>query len=229
MYAPEVLQPVVDFLAGLAPGGRALEFAIGTGRVALPLSARGLAVSGIDSSEPMVGVLRGKPGSRGIEVVIGDMATVAVPGVFDLVYVVYNAITCLLTQAEQVACFRNAARHLRPGGHFVVEVWVPDLQRLPPGETAQPSYVGEDRIIFDTYDLARQHVVSHHYWIEDGSADVFHSPHRFVWPSELDLMGQLAGLDLLDRWADWKRSAFTAQSRSHVSVWGKPSPVSHRV
>ncbi len=189
MYAPPVLQPALEFLAALAPGGRALEFAIGTGRVALPLSAHGLTVYGIDSSQPMAEVLRVKPGGDRVEVVIGDMAQDCVPGTFDLVYVVYNAITCLLTQGEQVACFRNAARHLRPGGRFVVEVFVPDLQRLPVG---------------------------------DGKASVFHSPHRFVWPSELDLMGELAGLRLLERWADWKRAPFTAESRSHVSVWAKP-------
>ncbi len=222
MYAPDVLGPAVDFLAALAPGGRALEFAIGTGRVALPLRERGLAVSGIDSSVPMADVLRRKPGAEGIEVIVGDMARDAVPGEFDLVYVVYNAITCLLSQAEQVACFRNAARHLRPGGYVVIEVWVPDLQRLSPGETIQAGHIEENRFLFDTYDLVRQHVVSHHYWIEDGKAGSFHSPHRFVWPSELDLMGELAGLQLVERWADWKKAPFTAESRSQVAVWVKP-------
>jgi len=222
MYAPEVLQPAVDFLAALAPGGRALEFAIGTGRVALPLSARGLAVYGIDSSEPMAAVLRGKPGGDRIAVIIGDMAHDSVPGTFDLVYVVYNAVTCLLTQGEQVACFRNAAQHLGPGGRFVVEVFVPDLQRLPVGAIAQAFRVEANRVGFDTFDLVRQQLVSHHYRIEDGKASVFHSSHRFVWPSELDLMGDLAGLRLLERWADWTRAAFTAESRSHVSVWVKP-------
>jgi len=222
MYAPEVLQPAVDFLAALAPGGQALEFAIGTGRVALPLSARGLAVYGIDSSEAMTEVLRGKPGGDRIPVIVGDMAQDSIPGTFDLVYLVYNAITNLLTQAEQVACFRNAARHLRPGGRFVVEVFVPDLQRLPVGAIAQAFRVEDNRVGFDTFDLAHQQLVSHHYRIEDGKATVFHSPHRFVWPSELDLMGELAYLRLLERWTDWTRAAFTAESRSHVSVWVKP-------
>jgi len=222
MYAPEVLQPAVDFLAALAPGGQALEFAIGTGRVALPLSARGLAVYGIDSSEAMTEVLRGKPGGDRIPVIVGDMAQDSIPGTFDLVYLVYNAITNLLTQAEQVACFRNAARHLRPGGRVVVEVFVPDLQRLPVGAIAQAFRVEDNRVGFDTFDLAHQQLVSHHYRIEDGKATVFHSPHRFVWPSELDLMGELAYLRLLERWTDWTRAAFTAESRSHVSVWVKP-------
>lgn len=222
MYAPEVLQPAVDFLAALAPCGQALEFAIGTGRVALPLSARGLAVYGLERSEPMAAVLRGKLGGDRIAVIIGDMAHDSVPGTFDLVYVVYNAITCLLTQGEQVACFRNAAQHLGPGGRFVVEVFVPDLQRLPVGAIAQAFRVEDNRVGFDTFDLVRQQLVSHHYGIEDGKASVFHSSHRFVWPSELDLMGELAGLRLLERWADWTRAAFTAESRSHVSVWVKP-------
>lgn len=222
MYAPEVLEPTVEFLAALAPGGRALEFAIGTGRVALPLSSRRLAVAGIDSSAAMVAVLRGKPGGDRIETVVGDMARETVPGTFDLVYLVYNTITNLLTQREQVACFRNAARHLRPGGRFVIEVFVPDLPRLPPGALAQVFRVAEDGVSFDTFDLARQRLVSHHFTIKDGAASVFRSPHRYVWPSELDLMGELAGLRLLERWADWRRAAFTAESGSHVSVWEKP-------
>ena len=222
MFTPDVLEPAVDFLAGLASGGRVLEFAIGTGRVALPLGARGVAVSGIDSSESMVEVLKAKPGADGIDVTIGDMTTATAGGEFDVVYVVYNTITCLLTQGEQVACFRNAARHLRPGGTFVVEVFVPDLQRLPFGETVRPFRVDPNRVGFDTYDLVRQQLVSHHYWLEDGTARSFHSTHRYVWPSELDLMAELAGLRLLERWADWDRSEFTATSASHVSVWMKP-------
>jgi SAM-dependent methyltransferase len=222
MFAPEVLLPAVDFLAALAPTGRALEFAIGTGRIALPLSARGVPVSGIDSSAAMVDVLRSKPGADGIDVTVGDMTTTRVAGEFDLVYVVYNTITNLLTQGEQVECFRNAARHLRSGGAFVVEVFVPDLQRLPFGETIRPFRVEAKRVGFDSYDLVRQHLVSHHYWLDEGTARVFHSPHRYVWPSELDLMAELAGLRLGERWADWDRSTFTAQSPSHVSVWRMP-------
>jgi SAM-dependent methyltransferase len=217
MFAPELLRATVDFLEALAPGGRALEFAIGTGRVALPLRDRGLRVVGLDSSAAMLDVLRVK--ADDVEVVIGDMASTEVPGPFDLVYLVYNTISNLLTQAEQVACFRNAARHLVPGGHFVIELWVPDLQRLPPGAIAQPFRIEENRVGFDTYDLLNQRVVSHHYVVEDGKATTFHSPHRYVWPSELDLMAELAGMRLEQRWADWTRQPFTAESRSHVSVW----------
>jgi SAM-dependent methyltransferase len=221
MYAPEVLGPTVDFLARRAGRGPALEFAIGTGRVALPLHARGVAVAGIELSEPMAAELGRKPGSGDIPVWIGDMATTKAPGEFSLVYLVYNAITCLLTQDQQVECFRNAARHLRPGGRFVIEVFVPPVQRLPPGETARPFHVGEHHLGFDAFDLVNQRLVSHHYWIEDGAARTFHSPHRFVWPSELDLMAKLAGLELRERWADWNESPFTADSTSHVSVWQK--------
>jgi SAM-dependent methyltransferase len=221
MYAPEVLDPTVDFLAQRAGRGPALEFAIGTGRVALPLTTRGVPVAGIEHSEPMVAELRKKPGGGDIPVSIGDMASTRAPGEFSLVYVVYNAITCVLTQHQQVECFRNAARHLRPGGRFVIEVFVPDLQRLPPGETARPFHVGEHHLGFDTYDLVNQRLVSHHYRIEGGAAQTFQSPHRFVWPSELDLMARLAGLALRERWANWKQTPFTADSTSHVSVWQK--------
>ncbi len=222
LYAPEVLGPTVDFLTRRAGHGPALEFAIGTGRVALPLQARGVAVAGIELSEPMVAELRNKPGGADIPVLIGDMASTRAPGEFSLVYLVYNAITCLLTQDQQVECFRNAARHLQPGGCFVVEVFVPDLQRLPPGETARPFHVGEHHLGFDTFDLVHQRLVSHHYWIKDGAARTFRSPHRFVWPSELDLMAKLAGLELRERWADWHETPFTADSTSHVSMWQKP-------
>lgn len=222
MFSPEVLGPTVEFLARRAEGGPALEFAIGTGRVALPLRERGVSVTGIELSEPMVRELRRKPGGDGIPVTPGDMADVRVPGEFSLVYLVYNTIGNLLTQDEQVACFRNAARHLRPGGRFVIEVGVPDLQRLPPGETARPFHVGEHHVGFDTYDLVNQRLVSHHYRISDGRAEIFHSHHRFVWPSELDLMARLAGLELTERFADWTAAPFTADSRAHVSVWQKP-------
>ena len=222
LYAPEVLGPTVDFLAQRAGHGSALEFAIGTGRVALALHARGVPVAGIDLSEPMVAELRNKPGAADISVSIGDMATTRAPGEFSLVYLVFNAITCLLTQDQQVECFRNAARHLQLGGCFVIEVFVPDLQRLPPGETARPFHVGAHHLGFDTFDLFNQRLVSHHYWIQDGAARTFQSPHRYVWPSELDLMAKLAGLELRDRWADWNQTPFTTDSTSHVSVWQKP-------
>jgi SAM-dependent methyltransferase len=222
MYASDVLNPAVDFLARRAGSGPALELAIGTGRVALPLSARGVRVAGIEMSESMARELRKKPGGGDITVTIGDMAIATAPGRFSLVYLVYNSITCLLSQDEQVECFRNAARHLEPGGRFVIEVFVPDLQRLPPGETARPFRVGEHHLGFDTFDLVNQRLTSHHYRIMDGSASTFRSPHRFVWPSELDLMAKLAGMDLRERGSDWNETSFTADSRSNVSVWQKP-------
>ncbi|MBD0421600.1 class I SAM-dependent methyltransferase [Streptomyces sp. TRM S81-3] len=223
MYAPDVLGPAVSFLERRAGRGPALEFAVGTGRVALPLSERGVRVAGIEKSEPMARELGRKPGGDDVALTIGDMTTSRVPGTFSLVYLVYNAITCLLSQQEQVACFRNAARHLQPGGRFVIEVFVPELQRLPPGETARPFHIGDRHVGFDTYDLVNQQLVSHHYTIVDGQGSTFLSPHRYVWPSELDLMAMLAGLDLSERWADWNEAPFTASSRSHVSVWQKPS------
>ncbi|MFE6037361.1 class I SAM-dependent DNA methyltransferase [Streptomyces sp. NPDC056452] len=222
MYTPEVLGPTVDFLERRAGQGPALEFAVGTGRVALPLSARGIRVAGIEKSEPMARELARRPGGSDVALTAGDMTTCRAPGTFSLVYLVYNAITCLLTQDEQVACFRNAARHLGPGGRFVIEVFVPELQRLPPGETARPFHIGEHHVGFDTYDLVNQQLVSHHYTIVDGQGSTFLSPHRYAWPSELDLMAKLAGLDLSGRWADWNEAPFTASSRSHVSVWQKP-------
>jgi SAM-dependent methyltransferase len=222
MYAPEVLGPTVDFLARRAGRGPVLEFAIGTGRVALPLSARGVPVAGIEKSEPMAAELRKKPGAADIPVTIGDMTTATAPGSYSLVYMAYNAITCLLTQDEQVRCFHNAARHLEPGGHVVAEVFVPQLQRLPPGETARPFDVGENHLGFDVYDVVDQRLTSHHYRIEDGRTSTFQSPHRYVWPAELDLMARLAGLRLSERWGDWTETPFTADSASHVSVWQKP-------
>jgi SAM-dependent methyltransferase len=222
MYAPEVLDPTVDFLARQARDGAALEFAIGTGRVALALRSRGVPVSGIELSEPMVRQLRTKPGNERIDVAMGNMATTRVSGVFSLVFLVFNTITNLLRQDEQVECFRNAARHLGPGGRFVVEVFVPDLRRLPPGEDSRLFHIGAEHVGFDTYDLVDQRLVSHHYWLSDGTARTFHSPHRYAWPAELDLMARLAGLNLLERWADWTEAPFTADSTSHVSVWAKP-------
>ena len=222
MYAPEVLGPAVDFLAARAGGGAALEFAIGTGRVALALSARGVAVAGIEFSEPMAAQLRTKPGAGAVPVTIGDMATATAPGRFTLVYVVFNAITCLLTQAQQVQCFCNAAKHLQPGGLVVAEVFVPQLQRLPPGETSRPFDVSEDHLGIDTYDLVTQRLTSYHYDIRDGRASTFQSPHRYAWPAELDLMAQLAGMDLSERFADFTGVPFTDQSTSHVSVRRKP-------
>lgn len=223
MFSPDVLGPTVARLAELAGGGRALEFAIGTGRVAVPLCERGIPVTGIEISPAMVAQLRTKADEATIPVVLGDMATTVAPGSYTLVYLVFNGISNLLTQAEQVTCFRNAAHHLSPGGRFVIELWVPELRKLPPGQQAivwhsEPGYIG-----LDTYDVLRQHVVSHHFKFgESRQAQVFRSPHRYVWPAELDLMAQLAGFELESRHADWMRSDFTSDSRSHVSVYRIP-------
>jgi SAM-dependent methyltransferase len=223
MFAPEVLAPAVDRLAELAAGGRALEFAIGTGRVAVPLAERGVPVTGIELSQPMIDRLRTKADESAIPVITGDMATARAPGQYTLVYLVYNTISNLLTQAGQVACFRNAARHLTPGGRFVIELWVPDLRKLPPGQQAvvfqsTPGYIG-----LDTYDVLRQQVVSHHFRFDESrQARLFRSPHRYIWPAELDLMAQLAGFELESRHADWSGAEFTAESGSHVSVYRLP-------
>jgi SAM-dependent methyltransferase len=226
MFAPGTLRATVDRLAQLAGNGAAVEFAIGTGRVAVPLAERGVPVTGVELSRPMVEQLRTKVDEATIPVVIGDMATTVVPGTYSLVYLVYNTISNLLTQAEQVECFRNAARHLTPGGRFVIELWVPELRRLPPGQAATVWQADPDYIGLDTYDTLRQHVVSHHFHF-DGTeqAQLYRSPHRYIWPAELDLMGQLAGFELETRHADWNGAAFTADSRSHVSVYRIP-PVS---
>ena len=224
MFAPEVLGPTVDRLVELAAGGRVLEFAVGTGRVAVPLAARGVPVSGIELSRPMVDELRSKVDEAAVPVVVGDMATASAGSGYALVYLVFNTISNLLDQAGQVECFRNAARHLRPGGRFVVELGVPDLRVLPPGQqgavfTVEPGYLG-----VDTYDVLRQHLVSHHVRFgDDRRARVFRSPHRYVWPAELDLMGRLAGFALEARHADWAGAEFTAESRSHVSVYRLPA------
>lgn len=220
MFAPEVLDPAVDRLAVLAEGGRALEFAIGTGRVALPLRGRGVEVSGIELSEPMVARLRAKAGGEAIPVVVGDMATAMAPGDFSLVYLVFNTIANLLTQEAQVACFRNAARHLRPGGRFVIELWVPELRKLPKGETALVATAEPGHFCVDVYEPLGQRLVSHHFFFGDGrKARHASTPHRYIWPAELDLMAQLAGFRLESRHADWAGSEFTAESRSHVSTY----------
>jgi hypothetical protein len=220
---PAVVGPMVAFLAGFARDGGALEFGIGTGRIALPLAARGIRVHGIDLSEAMVARLRAKPGADRIGVTIGDFATAAVDGRFSVTYLVANTIMNLTTQDEQVACFRNAAAHLEPGGCFVVEVIVPGLQRLPPGETYQPFHVSPTHLGFDEYDVAGQGLVSHHLWIAEGEVDVVSTPFRYVWPSELDLMACLAGMTLRERWSGWTREPFTRDSRAHVSVWQRPA------
>jgi SAM-dependent methyltransferase len=217
-----MLDPAVDFLADLAGSGPALEFAIGTGRVGIPLAARGLSVIGIELSEPMVTQLRSKADDAALPVAIGDMATTTVPGEFSLVYLVFNTIGNLRTQQEQVECFRNAARHLRPGGRFVIELGVPPLRSLPPGQLARPFAVSERHLGFDTFDVVTQESTSHHYWTEtDGAVRHDSGNFRYIWPSECDLMAQLAGLELEARFADWDKGEFTSDSTSHVSVWRK--------
>jgi SAM-dependent methyltransferase len=218
---PEVVDPIVDFLAELAESGRALELGIGTGRIALPLARRGVPVHGIELSRAMVDRLRAKPGGDDIGITIGDFSIAKAPGEFTLAYLVFNTIGNLTTQEAQVACFRNVVAHLASGGHFVIEVWVPDLQRLPPGETVLADDVSEDHVGFDEYDLANQGLISHHFSVEDGQWERSSIPFRYVWPAELDLMAQLAGLRLRDRWAGWQREPFTSESRQHVSVWQK--------
>ena len=222
MFDPAVVDPVVDFLAGLAGGGRALELGIGTGRIALPLFQRGVPVHGIELSKAMVAELRAKPGGGDIGVTIGDFATATVDGSFSVAYLVFNTIMNLTTQDAQVACFRNAAAHLEPGGCFVIEVGVPDLQRLPPGEKAHAFHVGETRWGIDEYDVANQGLTSHHFQTVDGRLERLSIPFRYAWPSELDLMAQLAGMTLRERWSGWNREPFTSESRKHVSVWEKP-------
>ena len=216
-----MVEPVVDFLAGLAGDGGALELGVGTGRIALPLARRGVRVHGLDLSEAMVAKLRAKPDGDRIAVTIGDFATTRVDGTFAVAYLVVNTIMNLTTQEEQVACFRNVAAHLERGGCFVIEVMVPGLRRLPPGERLQPFDVSRTHVGVDEYDVARQGLVSHHYWIEDGEVEVLSPPFRYVWPSELDLMAQLAGMTLRERWGDWDREPFTSESDKHVSVWEK--------
>ena len=221
MFEPSVVDPAVDFLTELAGDGAALELGIGTGRIGRPLAQRGVPVHGIDLSEAMVARLRAKPGAEDIGVTIGDFATATVDGTFSLAYLVFNTIMNLTTQDEQVDCFRNVAAHLEPGGCFVIEVLVPGLRRLPPGETFQPFDVSPTHLGFDEYDVARQGLVSHHYWIDDGNVEVFSPPFRYVWPAELDLMARLAGMTLRERWSGWKREPFTSESTKHVSVWSK--------
>ncbi|MEV5429026.1 class I SAM-dependent methyltransferase [Streptomyces sp. NPDC052701] len=223
MFRPEVVDPAVDLLAGLAGDGPALELGVGTGRIALPLASRGVPVHGIDVSRAMVARLRAKPGGDSVGVTVGDFATTRVPGAFSVVYLVFNTINNLTTQDAQVDCFRNAAAHLRPGGCFVVEVGVPELRRLPPGQSAVPFRVGPAQWAFDTYDTATQAMSSHYVTIVDGRAEYRAIPFRYVWPAELDLMARLAGLRLRDRWEGWSRAPFTGESVRHVSVWEKPA------
>jgi SAM-dependent methyltransferase len=216
------VDPVVEFLAELTGTGGALELGIGTGRIALPLAQRGLPVHGIELSKAMVAKMRAKPGGEDIGVAIGDFATTTVDRTFSVVYLVWNTIMNLTSQAAQVACFRNAAAHLERGGCFVIEVGVPDLQRLPPGETFHAVHVSETRWGIDEYDVASQGLTSHHFEIVDGRLERTSIPFRYAWPAELDLMAELAGMRLRERWSGWRREPFTSESRKHVSVWEKP-------
>jgi SAM-dependent methyltransferase len=219
MFDPAVVDPTVDFLAELAGTGRALELGIGTGRIALPLARRGVEVHGIELSRAMAARLREKPGGEEIPVVIGDFASTRVDGTFSLAYLVFNTIMNLTTQAEQVACFRNVADHLAPGGCFVIEVGVPELRRLPPGETMRVFDASDGHWGIDEYEVAGQGLVSHHFSLVDGTIEQVSMPFRYVWPAELDLMAELAGMRLRERWSGWRREPFTGESRAHVSVW----------
>ncbi len=220
---PTVIEPIVDFLARLAGAGSALELAIGTGRIALPLSRRGVPVHGVELSSAMVAEMRKKPGAQTVDVTTGDMSTTKVDKTFTLVYLVANSLANLTTQEAQVACFENAAEHLEAGGFFVIELYIPALQRLPPGQTIVPFTVTPNHLGFEEYDVATQIAHSHHYWQLDGRWDTFSAPFRYVWPSELDLMARIAGLTLHERWSNWVRDPFSSESRQHVSVWRKPA------
>lgn len=221
-FDPAAIDPPVAFLADLAGAGAALELGIGTGRIAIPLSQRGVHVHGIELSPAMAERLRADPDADGIGVTIGDFATAKMPGRFKVAYLVCNTIMNLTTQDEQVACFRRVAEHLEPGGCFVIEVIVPALRQLPPGETVRAFTLTPTHLGFDEYvDLAAQISISHHYWVRDGRLETFSAPFRYVWPSELDLMARLAGMSLRERWSDWSRAPFTSDSESHISVWEK--------
>jgi len=221
MFQAAAIAPVVDFLAALAGDGAALELGIGTGRIALPLAQRGVEVHGIELSSAMVARLRAKPGGHDIPVAMGDFATARAEGTFSLAYLVFNTINNLTTQDAQVACFANAATHLEPGGHFVIEVGVPQLRRLPPGETVRAFTLTPTHLGFDEFDVANQSLVSHHHELIDGAWRVLSIPFRYVWPSELDLMARMARMTLVERWSSWDREPFTHESTSHISVWRK--------
>lgn len=224
MFEPGAVAPAVDLLARLAGQGPALEFGVGTGRLALPLADHGVPVHGIDLSRAMIRRLQAKTGGDAISVTVGDFAETRVPGTFSLVYLVFNTIMNLTSQSSQVACFRNAAAHLQPGGCFVIEVMVPELRHLPPGRTVVPYHASENEWGLDIYDVATQGMVSRHFEIRSGTVETSATPFRYVWPAELDLMAQLAGLELRDRWADWSCAPFTSDSPKHISVWQAPGP-----
>jgi Methyltransferase domain len=221
MFDPAVVGPAVELLAELAGDGGALEFAIGTGRIALPLAERGVRVAGIDHSEAMLARLREKPGAERIEAIAGDMAATRVDGEFSLVVLVFNTIFNLVTQEGQVACFENAAAHLRAGGRFVIEARVPELQRLPLGQTVLPWRADPEGMSFYVYDVVTQRLSGQHYHFVHGGVQPSPTEMRYAWPAELDLMARIAGLQLEHRWAGWRREPFTALSPAHVSVYAK--------
>jgi len=221
MFTAETVARPVEVLAALAGDGRALELGIGTGRIALPLAARGISVAGIDLSPAMVDQMRAKPGGNDVEVAIGDFATTRVAGTFTVAYLVFNTIMNLTTQTAQVACFSNVASHLEPGGTFVVECMVPQLRRLPPGSTLVQFDGGENGWGLDEYDVANQRLTSHHFEAHSRQPSNPAMPFRYVWPSELDLMAMMAGMRLRDRWSDWNGEPFTSDSDNHVSIWEK--------
>jgi SAM-dependent methyltransferase len=223
LFDPAVVDPAVDFLVELAGKGRALELGIGTGRIAIPLAQRGVPVHGIDLSQSMAARLRAKPGSEDIGITIGDFATTTVEGAFAVAYLVFNTIGNLTTQTAQVACFRNVAAHLEPGGCFVIELGIPELQRLPPGDTMRVFHASPTHWGIDEFDVANQRLTSHHFELVDGRFELFSLPFRYVWPAELDLMAELAGMSLRERWSDWTREPFKSDSEKHVSVWQKPA------
>jgi SAM-dependent methyltransferase len=217
MFDPAVVDPMVDLLAELAGEGAALEFGIGTGRIAVPLAARGVPVHGIDLSQAMVARLRVKPGAEQIAITIGDFATTRVEGTFSLVYLVFNTIGNLTTQNEQVACFENAARHLHPGGYFVIELGFDGGRR----GGLSVFDLSDTHVGVDEYDAATQRLVSHHFSLVDGRWERLSIPFRAVGPGELDLMARMAGMSLSERWSGWTREPFTSQSSKHISVWEK--------
>jgi SAM-dependent methyltransferase len=222
MFAPDVLGPAVDRLRDLAGGGRALEMAIGTGRVAIPLAASGVPVVGIELCQPMIDQLRAKVSSEVIPVTLGDMATARVNGAFTLAFLVFNGISNVLSQDAQIAVFQNAARHLEPGGRFVIELWIPDLRRLPPGAPGSLFAAQSGYVAFDVHDPVAQRVVSHHVTFDgdDGTtARIFRTPHRYIWPAELDLMARLAGFSLESRHGGWSNEPVTSETHDHVSVY----------
>lgn len=221
MFGPDMVGPVVDFLLERLGGGRALEFGIGTGRIALPLARRGIEVFGVDVSRPMLDELAKKPDGDTIDVLLGDFATTRAPGSYAIVYLVYNTIMNLTTQAEQAACFRNAAAHLDPGSSFVVEVGIPGLRRLPPGQKNVVFRADESGWGIDEYDVANQGLISHHVEMVGDEVRQFSMPFRYVWPSELDLMAEMAGMRLAERYAGWREEPFTSESGQHISVWEK--------